>query len=742
MRRVLTFLAAGAICVPALHAQNEAENVAAFARLYGVARWFYPSDAAAGLDWNRFAVHAVSRVRGAQTPADLERALEELFTPLGPGIEVGTRLQAKPAATRRDPSLVAWQYHGAAMLGTTPGPYRAKRMNRVSPVATTMTTPGILTQMVRADTLSGRTIRMTGRVRLRGMPTGLVSLWLRVDRSPGAMGFFDNMMDRPIADTAWREYVIEGPIADDATAIYFGAIAGGTIVDIDDVKLSVRSKLGPWTALAIADGSFEDSTRSRWSMASAGYTYSRERTDPVDGAQFLRIAPSTPVTRVAEAPSDSLETPMAGATVDVELGRGLRARVPLSLTDAEARTVTPRLAALRDAVAAVGNTRRDDVDVRLADVVMTWNVFRHFYPYWGDINVDWDARLRPNVQAALDAGSTRQEHHDVVRSLVAELRDGHGSVIDPQSGARSRLPLQLRLVENQVVVTASSDANVPVGSVVTAIDGTPAMRKFIAESELASGTPQWRAYRAAMALSLCRVDSAVTLRVGMPSGAARDAILPCAPGTSAVLAQRPDSVTELQPGIWYVDLTRIRAAQLRANLDTLAKARAVIFDVRGYPTDAGAALLPHLMSAQEDATDTWMHVPRITGPFGQMGDWQSFSWNLRPATPHIGGQRVFLTDGTAISYAESVMGYIRDHKLATIVGGTTAGANGNIARFTSPGGFGIVFTGMRVTRHDGRTPFHTAGVGADVPVEPTIAGIRAGRDEVLERALALLRLQP
>jgi len=32
---------------------RDVDDVAAFARLYGVVRFFYPSDAAAELDWNR-----------------------------------------------------------------------------------------------------------------------------------------------------------------------------------------------------------------------------------------------------------------------------------------------------------------------------------------------------------------------------------------------------------------------------------------------------------------------------------------------------------------------------------------------------------------------------------------------------------------------------------------------------------------------------------------------------------------
>jgi hypothetical protein len=46
---------------------------------------------------------------------------------------------------------------------------------------------------------------------------------------------------------------------------------------------------------------------------------------------------------------------------------------------------------------------------------------------------------------------------------------------------------------------------------------------------------------------------------------------------------------------------------------------------------------------------------------------------------------------------------------------------------------------MRVTGRDGHTPFHLVGVRPDVAVAPTVAGLRAGRDEVLERGLALVR---
>jgi hypothetical protein len=119
------------------------------------------------------------------------------------------------------------------------------------------------------------------------------------------------------------------------------------------------------------------------------------------------------------------------------------------------------------------------------------------------------------------------------------------------------------------------------------------------------------------------------------------------------------------------------------------------------------AILRHLIDEAE--SDRWMHVAKIVGPFYEIAGWKDYGWDLQPAEPQFSGTIVFLTDGRAISYAESVMGYVADRRLGTIVGGPTAGTNGNVAYFVTPGGFGVRFTGMRVTHHDGTSPFHLAG---------------------------------
>src|SRR5215467_11361966 len=107
---VIAVTVAGLIAQAPPASQREIENVAAFARLFGAVRYFYPSDAAASLDWNRFAVYGVRRVRAAKDSAALEETLQELFTPLGPNIEIAASLSPAAPPGSIDSSLIAWRY--------------------------------------------------------------------------------------------------------------------------------------------------------------------------------------------------------------------------------------------------------------------------------------------------------------------------------------------------------------------------------------------------------------------------------------------------------------------------------------------------------------------------------------------------------------------------------------------------------------------------------------------------------
>jgi C-terminal processing protease CtpA/Prc len=177
-----------------------------------------------------------------------------------------------------------------------------------------------------------------------------------------------------------------------------------------------------------------------------------------------------------------------------------------------------------------------------------------------------------------------------------------------------------------------------------------------------------------------------------------------------------------------VDIDRITDADWRAALPRLTGARAVVFDLRGYPR--GISYLFHFAAEGVIDSAQW-HIPTPEKPDRvDLTFRRDPGWNLIPVEPYLRAKKVFLTDGRAISFAESVMGVIEAYKFAEIVGSTTAGTNGNINVFNVPGGFRLVFTGMKVLKQDG-SRHHGVGIAPTIPLSRTRAGVAAGKDEVL-----------
>jgi C-terminal processing protease CtpA/Prc len=199
---------------------------------------------------------------------------------------------------------------------------------------------------------------------------------------------------------------------------------------------------------------------------------------------------------------------------------------------------------------------------------------------------------------------------------------------------------------------------------------------------------------------------------------------------------RPPKISELKPGISYVALDRIKDEDFNAALPQLEKARGIIFDLRGYPS-VSPIVISHLTDVRVTSA-RWM-IPMVTKPDHAKVDSYDTGgrWDLKPIAPRLKAKIAFLTDGRAISYAESYMGIIEAYQLAEIVGEPTAGTNGDVNPIVLPGNYNVVWTGMKVLKHDG-SQHHGVGIRPTVPVSRTIKGVREKRDEQLERAISIV----
>jgi C-terminal processing protease CtpA/Prc len=378
-----------------------------------------------------------------------------------------------------------------------------------------------------------------------------------------------------------------------------------------------------------------------------------------------------------------------------------------------------------------------------------WGTMELFYPYLHLLD-DWDGAFRealPELAAAEDgAGYVRA----LVR-LAAHVEDGHTGLWGHPGLAEVRgesfPPIQIREIEGRIVVARVLDRAVrdlAAGDVVHAVDGAPIEDRIEELWPLVTASRELLRRLVAARWSMAGPKgSTVTLTVSGAGGDRRQVEL--RRGEPADPAPRGDGdpwrLLEDTGGLrlGYVDLTRLQVPQVDAVIAALGETDAIVFDMRGYPHGTAWPLAGWLNSRGEKR---WAQFRRREVSYQLYGAPESGHYFVQdltePREETYRGRTVMLIDERAISQAEHT-GLAFEQAAGTVFIGTpTAGANGDVTSLSLPGGISVYFTGHDVRHADGRQ-LQRLGIQPDVEVAPTIEGLRAGRDEVLERAVEYLR---
>ncbi len=204
-------------------------------------------------------------------------------------------------------------------------------------------------------------------------------------------------------------------------------------------------------------------------------------------------------------------------------------------------------------------------------------------------------------------------------------------------------------------------------------------------------------------------------------------------------APRPqgETVRVLSGNLGYADLTRLTIPEVEGMFERLKGTRAIVLDMRGYPNGTAWPITPHLNT--RGATAGPLFRRRLLSGLDQ-DESQGFEFTQRlPDAPvsRYTGRTVMLIDERTVSQAEHSGLFFEAANGTRFIGSQTAGANGDITYFSLPGIPSVRFSGHDVRHADGRQ-LQRIGLVPDVPVTPTIQGIREGKDEVLDRAVRYL----
>jgi C-terminal processing protease CtpA/Prc len=368
---------------------------------------------------------------------------------------------------------------------------------------------------------------------------------------------------------------------------------------------------------------------------------------------------------------------------------------------------------------------------------------------------NWDSVFAANVPSIATAAS-RRAYVETISAFVAALNDGHA--ILPASRlfelfGYAAPPFDVRRVEGRLVVAKIFDSaaapRVRRGDIVYSVDGVDAVgraaeiRRYVPGSNAVS-----RDERAVAFVTVGRDSSIATVVLGDAHGP-RDTVrvVRGAAAMSDVLNPTFGPAMRLLPsGIGYVDLSRLSPSNVDSMFTRFASTKALIFDVRAYPRGAGIAVASRI--ARDDVVIFRGQTPVVDGP-ERAGLYASsvvtqmtrLSSNVTQRVVPDGrapyrGRVYVLMDDRSMSQAEQTALILRTAAGAILVGTNTAGADGPAVSFTIPGGVGVTFTGSIAMTADG-VPIQGPGLTPDVRVSPTIAGLRAGRDELLDCAVAL-----
>ena len=157
---------------------------------------------------------------------------------------------------------------------------------------------GAFNRWLNADSvqLRGKKFRLEAAVKISAIDsTADAELWVRVDKPGNKMGFFYNMMDKPIRSKEWKTYSITGKVDKDASRLVFGGLYHRKgIFYFDAFKLFIKTGKDKWEQIELPDGNFETDSvdiKKNWFylQSRTGYVCSVDTTEAFEGKRSFKV---------------------------------------------------------------------------------------------------------------------------------------------------------------------------------------------------------------------------------------------------------------------------------------------------------------------------------------------------------------------------------------------------------------------------------------------------------------------
>jgi hypothetical protein len=407
--------------------------------------------------------------------------------------------------------------------------------------------------------------------------------------------------------------------------------------------------------------------------------------------------------------------------------------------------------------------KEDDAGYNLLTLFRLWNMAEYYFPSVNITDRKWSEVLTKYIPKFLSG----ENYTWTTAELITELSDTHSTMRRPDPiptiGAPNPIPntpppnpiyndmlvpVALGLVEDKLIVTdsrkysvASPESIFQTGDEIVSIEGRSAEQLFELARKYISVSNERALLRNAplAARSVTNIMTPASVVVRRDNELVELNVPTIGWNEDINLQMEWDKARTyyslMENGsVGYLFAGKFKNSGGSEIMKTFADTKAIVIDLRCYPNEP----MPFSFVGRYLVPDRVQHVTftktvaELPGYFKE----EPASLGIRN-DKYYKGKIVVLVNEQSISQAEYTAMAFQTVPDCVVVGSQTAGADGNVVSLPLPRNIKTWFSGIGVFYPDGTNTQRT-GVRIDHYVTPTIEGIRAGRDEVLERALEII----
>lgn len=386
----------------------------------------------------------------------------------------------------------------------------------------------------------------------------------------------------------------------------------------------------------------------------------------------------------------------------------------------------------------------ENKELRLLTLFRYWNIVEYFFPYKYQMDQPWEETLDDMIPK-FENPATEQEFHLAMLELVVNIDDSHVGFMSKQVDeffGKKFIPARFRIIDGQAVITSFYNDSIgkkdgwQIGDAVIEVEGVPVLQRFSEMEKYIPGsnipTKMRNAYHAIFNGS---TDS-IHIKFSR-DGVVQESTFPRYEfGKFNYTGPKKEEKWKiLENNIGYLNMGELEKVDVKSTMEKLKDTRGIIFDIRNYPKGTMYLFADELNRGSREFAK--FLVPNLNYPGKYIWTRSLKAGPAGPSNPYK-GKVILLVNESTQSHAEFTAMALQTADKVTIIGSQTAGADGNVSDVTLVGGHQTNITGIGVFYPNG-TETQRIGIIPDIEVLPTLQGIKEGRDEVLEKALEVMR---